>query len=37
MLRQAQHEIDWLGSLEEARRLARETDRLVLIDVFNPT
>jgi hypothetical protein len=37
MLRQAQHDINWLESLEEAQRLARESDRLVLIDVFGPT
>jgi hypothetical protein len=30
-------EIAWFGSLEEAQRIARERDLLVLIDVFNPT
>jgi hypothetical protein len=30
-------EIVWLGSLDEAQRVARERDVLVLIDVFSPT
>jgi len=30
-------EIAWLGSLEEALSAARSGERLVLLDVFNPT
>jgi len=30
-------EIAWLGSLDEALRAASDGDRLVLMDVFNPT
>jgi hypothetical protein len=30
-------EIAWLGSLDEAQRVARERHVLVLIDVFSPT
>jgi hypothetical protein len=30
------NEIAWLGSLDEAQRVARESGRLPLIDVFNP-
>ena len=30
-------EIAWLGSLDEAQRAAKDTDRLVLMDVFSPT
>lgn len=30
-------EIAWLGSLDEALNAARDGDRLVLMDVFNPT
>jgi hypothetical protein len=29
-------EIAWLGSLDEARKAARNGERLVLMDVFNP-
>jgi hypothetical protein len=28
--------IPWLRSLDEALRVAREADKLVLMDVFNP-
>ncbi|MEA2719314.1 MAG: hypothetical protein QOJ39_1178 [Candidatus Eremiobacteraeota bacterium] len=30
-------EIAWLGSLDEALNAARDGERLVLMDVFNPT
>jgi hypothetical protein len=30
-------EIAWLGTLDEALSAARGGDRLVLMDVFNPT
>jgi hypothetical protein len=30
-------EIAWLGSLDEALRAAKDGERLVLMDVFNPT
>jgi hypothetical protein len=30
-------EIAWLGSLDEALRAAKDADKLVLMDVFNPT
>jgi hypothetical protein len=29
-------EIAWLGSLDEALKAARNGERLVLMDVFNP-
>jgi hypothetical protein len=29
--------IAWLGALDDAQRLARESERFVLIDVFSPT
>ena len=29
--------ISWLGSLDQALRMARDGERLVLMDVFNPT
>jgi hypothetical protein len=29
--------IAWLGSLDEALSTAKDTDRVVLMDVFNPT
>jgi hypothetical protein len=29
-------EIAWLGSLDEALKTARDGERLVLMDVFNP-
>lgn len=31
------NEIAWLGSLDEAQRVARESNLLVLIDFFSPT
>jgi hypothetical protein len=30
-------EIAWLGSLDEALRAAHDGERLILMDVFNPT
>ncbi len=30
-------EIGWLGSFDEALRAAHDGERLVLMDVFNPT
>jgi hypothetical protein len=32
----AAEKVRWRSSLEEARREARETGKLVLIDLFNP-
>jgi hypothetical protein len=30
-------EIAWLGTFDEALRAAQDGDKLVLMDVFNPT
>ena len=30
-------EVDWLGSLEEAQRRARETGKPIFLDFFSPT
>jgi hypothetical protein len=33
---QTQHTIDWMDSVDQAEIEARDTEKLLLIDLFNP-